>query len=175
MWNITSYVISFLSNAELLPLTCLSFSLVYKVFPCLRLPLAGHIITQIAEWPGLRAVSGARPTSQTWWSSKTKSRMTIWSQFCQTKRKVHIIGSESLKAIRMKLGPGLGITARGLVSIHGQKTSPTTTTGHSFAWRSTWIMKKTEGSGMMIIVPQKNSLFVTRVRKTDHVYRLFQF
>lgn len=67
----------------------------------------------------------------------------------------------------MILGLGLGITARGLVTIHGQQMSPTTTTPQSFVWKSMSTMDQIEGSGMMRNVPKKNIQFVIKVGKTD--------
>lgn len=65
----------------------------------------------------------------------------------------------------MKPGPGLGITARGSVSTHGQQMSQTTTTAQSFVWRSMWTNMQIEESGMMRNVPIENMLFVIKVCK----------
>lgn len=93
--------------------------------------------------------------------------MTILSPCCPTEKGVHIIGLESPETTRMKLGPGLGITAHGLVMSRGQRTSPTTTTAQSSVWRSTSKQEITEGGGMMKNALIRNTQFVTKVCKAD--------
>lgn len=126
---------------------------------------AGRTTTQAGPWTGARPESGARKVSQTWWSSKTRTRTTIWCHSCQTEIGVHITGLESLKNKKMKPGPGLGITARGSASSRGRQTSPTTTTAQSFVWRSTRSKETTEGSGTTKNVPIGNMLFAIKASK----------